>query len=53
MAVTRDAHGVVPAHRMEPAWPDEVQRTRCLASLVADGLLVVADHGYALPGCSS
>jgi A/G-specific adenine glycosylase len=50
MAVARDAHDVVPLRRLEPAWPDEAQRRRCLASLVSDGLLVVADDGYALPG---
>jgi A/G-specific adenine glycosylase len=50
MAVARDAHGVVPLRRLEPAWPDEAQRRRCLESLVSDGLLVAADGGYALPG---
>jgi A/G-specific adenine glycosylase len=53
MALARDAHGVVPEHRMRPAWPDHAQRNRCLASLVADGLLVAAGDGYALPGCST
>jgi A/G-specific adenine glycosylase len=50
MAVARDAHDVVPLRRLEPAWADEAQRRRCLASLVSDGLLVVAEGGYALPG---
>jgi A/G-specific adenine glycosylase len=50
LAVARGAHGVVPLHRLEPAWPDEAQRRRCLDSLVSDGLLVAADGGYALPG---
>jgi A/G-specific adenine glycosylase len=50
MAVARDAHGVVPRRRLEPAWPDEQQRLRCLDSLVRDGLLVATEGGYALPG---
>jgi A/G-specific adenine glycosylase len=50
MAVARAADGVVAVRRLEPAWPDEAQRRRCLESLVSDGLLVAADDGYALPG---
>jgi hypothetical protein len=50
MAVARAAEGVVPLRRFEPAWPDAVQRRRCLESLVRDGLLVAACNGYALPG---
>ncbi|GCD89712.1 A/G-specific adenine glycosylase [Nocardioides sp. LS1] len=50
LAVLRDAEGSVPPGRLETAWADEAQRTRCLASLLADGLLVRTDAGsYALP----
>lgn len=38
MAVLRDADGPVGTDRLAAAWPDVVQRERCLASLVADGL---------------
>jgi A/G-specific adenine glycosylase len=50
LAVARDAPGVVPLRRLEPAWPDATQRQRCLESLVSDGLLVASGDGYALPG---
>jgi A/G-specific adenine glycosylase len=50
MALARDASGPVSARRMRQAWPDETQRTRCLDTLLADGLLVLAGAGYALPG---
>ncbi len=53
LALAREADGPVSASGMERAWPDAAQRDRCLASLVADGLLVPAGGGYALPGCSS
>ncbi len=49
MALARDADGAVPRRAMERAWPEPEQRARCLASLVADGLLVPSDGGYALP----
>jgi A/G-specific adenine glycosylase len=50
LAVLRDAHGPVPAARLDAAWPDENQRTRSLASLVADGLAEPLPGGhYALP----
>jgi len=52
MALARDAEGVVPARAMERAWPEQEQRTRCLAALVADGLLTPSGDGYALPGAS-
>jgi A/G-specific adenine glycosylase len=35
---------------MTRAWGDDDQRARCLDSLLADGLLVRVDGGYALPG---
>jgi A/G-specific adenine glycosylase len=50
MAAARAAAGVVPLQRLESAWPDAVQRRRCLESLAGDGLLVARDDGYALPG---
>jgi A/G-specific adenine glycosylase len=49
MALAREAHGAVSAHRMTQAWPDAAQRARCLESLLADRLLVRAGAGYALP----
>jgi A/G-specific adenine glycosylase len=49
MALARDAEGAVSARGMERAWPDDDQRTRCLASLLDDGLLVAVTGGYALP----
>jgi A/G-specific adenine glycosylase len=50
MAVAREAPGAVSAGAMERRWPDTDQRRRCLDTLVADGLLVASDDGYALPG---
>ena len=50
MALARDAEGSVSAVAMERAWPEPEQRTRCLAALVADGLLAPSGEGYALPG---
>ena len=56
MALARDTDGSVPLGRIEAAWPAAEQRERCLAGLVADGLLVVVGSGddprpvaYALP----
>ena len=50
LAVLRDAHGPVPAARLDAAWPDENQRVRSLVSLVADGLAESLPGGqYALP----
>jgi len=50
LAVLRDSGGPVPAARLDAAWPDENQRTRSLASLVADGLAEPLTGGrYALP----
>ncbi len=51
LAVVRDAEGAVARARLDAAWSDETQRTRCLESLLADGLLVSTAAGwYALPG---
>lgn len=50
MAVLRDADVPVPRVRIDAVWPDAAQRERCLAGLVADGLLVAAGpSAYALP----
>ena len=50
LAVVRDAEAPVPLARLDAAWADERQRSRALAGLVEDGLLVARDGGYALPG---
>ena len=51
MRVLRESHGPVRGSRLEAAWPDPEQRDRCLAGLVADGLVeVFADTDYGLPG---
>jgi A/G-specific adenine glycosylase len=50
LAVLRDSEGAVPAARLDDAWPDEPQRTRALASLLADGLAeALPDGRFALP----
>jgi A/G-specific adenine glycosylase len=50
MAVLRDAEGPVHASRLGAVWPDDVQRERCLAGLVADRLVEAAGPStYALP----
>ena len=51
LAVLRAAEGPVPSSALEAAWAAEDQRQRCLASLLADGLLVRAGpERFALPG---
>ena len=50
LAVLRDATGPVPATRLDPVWPDAVQRSRALTSLLADGLVIaLSGHRYGLP----
>jgi A/G-specific adenine glycosylase len=49
MALVRDSDGPVSSRAMTRAWTDDAQRSRCLDSLLADGLLVRARDGYALP----
>lgn len=39
----------VPRSRLDAVWPDDTQRDRALASLLADGLLVEAGGRYSLP----
>lgn len=50
LAVLRDAAGSVARERLEAAWSPVEQRERALASLLADGLVVVTPEGrYGLP----
>ncbi|WP_036489997.1 A/G-specific adenine glycosylase [Nocardioides sp. CF8] len=50
MALLRDAEGSVPTSRIHAVWPDDTQRERCLAGLVADRLVeAVGPSAYALP----
>ncbi|MCD6640791.1 MAG: A/G-specific adenine glycosylase [Nocardioides sp.] len=50
MAVLRESDGPVHASTVEGAWAETSQRERCLASLLADGLVErVGEHAYALP----
>lgn len=50
MAVLRDCDGPVPLSRLDVVWPDSIQRSRALSSLLVDGLVVtVAPDMYALP----
>ena len=50
MALAR-AHDVVTADQVATAWPSTDQRERCVAALVADGLLTQITPGrWALPG---
>jgi A/G-specific adenine glycosylase len=48
--VLRAARGPVDAAALEPAWDDAVQRSRCLDSLLTDGLVEQAEDGsFQLP----
>jgi A/G-specific adenine glycosylase len=48
--VLRAAHGPVDAAALEPAWDDAVQRSRCLDSLLTDGLVEQTAEGlFRLP----
>lgn len=50
MALARESDEPVHVSRIEAVWADAGQRERCLASLVADGLLVAAGPTtYSLP----
>lgn len=50
MAVLRESHAPVHRSTLDATWPDEAQRTRCLAGLVADRLVAqVAPDVYVLP----
>jgi len=50
LALLRASAEPLPAAALEEAWPDADQRARCLASLLADGLVEHAGGAYALPG---
>ena len=51
LAVVRESTGPVHRSRLDATWPDADQRARCLAALVADGLLEAAGaQSYMLPG---
>ena len=51
LQVLRDTDGDVPAEALAQAWPDALQRARCLDSLVADGLVEpLAEGRFRLPG---
>ena len=43
MAVLREADGPVSRQRLDTVWADDVQRERCLAGLIADGLAHESD----------
>jgi A/G-specific adenine glycosylase len=50
MAVLRESDGPVHDSRLDAVWADSVQRTRCLAGLIEDGLAVrVGPGAVALP----
>lgn len=50
LAVLRDNDAPVPPQRLATAWDDDAQRSRSLAGLLEDGLVVRTDTGrYALP----
>jgi A/G-specific adenine glycosylase len=51
LAVLRSSDEPVADRELAQAWADEAQRARCLASLVADGLVVAPSAGHVtLPG---
>ncbi|GAA1914997.1 A/G-specific adenine glycosylase [Nocardioides lentus] len=50
LAVLRDADAPVHLSRLDAAWPDPLQRARCLEGLLTDGLAVrTSDTTVALP----
>jgi A/G-specific adenine glycosylase len=42
-------HRPLTSSELEPLWPDAAQRERALAGLLADGLVVSTEDGFALP----
>jgi A/G-specific adenine glycosylase len=50
LAVLRATQGSVDRPRLDEAWPHPDQRSRALAGLLDDGLVVERDGRYALPG---
>jgi A/G-specific adenine glycosylase len=50
LAMLREAQGPVPAGTLDQAWEDDEQRTRCLKSLLSDGLVVpIGKVSFSLP----
>jgi len=49
LAILRGADDPVPPSDLEPEWPPAEQRDRALASLLADGLVVLDNGDYRLP----
>ena len=50
LGVLRDTDGPVHRSRLDAVWADEVQRARCLASLLEDGLVAAtSEDTFALP----
>jgi A/G-specific adenine glycosylase len=50
LGVLREAEGAVHRSRLDAVWSDEVQRARCLASLIEDGLVAATSADtFALP----
>ena len=50
MQIVRDADGAVTRARLAKVWPDNEQRDRALAGLIADGLIVEKPrHHFCLP----
>ncbi len=50
LAVLRETHGPVHRSRLDAVWADDVQRARCLASLLEDGLVCATSQDtFALP----
>jgi A/G-specific adenine glycosylase len=48
--ILRAAHAPVTATELDGAWDDVVQRSRCLDSLLADGLVEQTEDGlFTLP----
>jgi len=45
LAVLREHDGPVPKQALDAAWPDHVQRERCLDSLLDDGLVSLGPDG--------
>ena len=50
LAVLRETHGPVHRSRLDAVWADDLQRARCLASLLEDGLVSAASEDtFTLP----
>ena len=49
LAVLRSSEDPIEDHQLTAVWQDAAQRTRALASLVQDGLVVAAGNSWSLP----